>query len=47
MEDFMEAAADLKPRSDIYFGVVDDAAICGHFRKLEWIQRASEAVLTR
>lgn len=47
MEDFMEAAADLNARSDIYFGVVNDAAICGHFKKLGWIQRASEAVLTR
>lgn len=47
MEDFMEAAADLKPKSNIYFGLVNDAAICGHFTKLGWIQRASEAVLTR
>lgn len=47
MEDFMETAADLQPRSDVYFGVVDDDVVCGHFKKLGWIQRASEAVLTR
>lgn len=47
MEDFSEAAADLKHRSDVYFGIVDDAAICEHYKKLGWIQRASEAVLTR
>ncbi|CAB1120040.1 unnamed protein product [Ectocarpus sp. CCAP 1310/34] len=47
LEDFMEAATDLKPRSDVYFGFVDDEVVCGHFKKLGWIQRASEAVLTR
>ena len=47
MEDFMEAATDLKRRSDVYLGIVDDAEICEHFKKLGWIQRASEAVLTR
>lgn len=47
MEDFMEAAGDLKTRSDVYFGVVDDAAICEHFKERGWIQRPSEAVLTR
>lgn len=47
MEDFLEAAADLKHRSDVYFGVVDDAAICEYYKKLGWIQRSSEAVLTR
>eukprot|EP00752_Nemacystus_decipiens_P012627 g11183.t1 len=30
MEDFVEAAGDLKTRSDVYFGVVDDAAIYPH-----------------
>ncbi|CAM9267270.1 unnamed protein product [Ectocarpus sp. 13 AM-2016] len=47
LEDFIEAATDLKPRSDVYFGFVDDEAVYGHFKKLGWIQRASEAVLTR
>ncbi|CAM9405670.1 unnamed protein product [Hapterophycus canaliculatus] len=47
IEDFMEVATDLQPRSDVYFGVVDDATICRHFKKLQWIQTASEAVLTR
>ncbi|CAN0095020.1 unnamed protein product, partial [Scytosiphon promiscuus] len=47
MEDFMEAATDLQPRSDLYFGLVDDAAICEHFKTLGWIQKTSEAVLTR
>lgn len=47
MQDFMEAAIDLQPRSDVYFGVVDDAAICTHFKQLQWIHASSEAVLTR
>lgn len=47
MEDFTEAAGNLKTRSDVYFGVVDDAAICLHFKELGWIQRPAEAVLTR
>lgn len=47
MEDFMEAAVDLKTRSDVYFGVVDDAAISENFKELGWIQRPSEAVLAR
>ncbi|CAM9282168.1 unnamed protein product, partial [Laminaria digitata] len=47
MEDFMEAALKLKPRGDVYFAVVDDASICDHFKKLGWILRTSEAVVTR
>eukprot|EP00903_Cladosiphon_okamuranus_P016612 g15324.t1 len=47
MLDFMEAAHEMKTRSDVYFGMVDDAAICEHFKNLGWIRRPSEAVLTR
>eukprot|EP00904_Undaria_pinnatifida_P005915 jgi/Undpi1/2453/HiC_scaffold_13.g05833.m1 len=47
MEDFMDAAVKLMIRADIYFGVVNDPSICKHFKKIGWISRTSEAVLTR